>query len=69
MEPSRVGTIGWLILAAFVWLWDWLAKESLSAALWRGLANPRKRWLVVAAWGWVTSHLLLKRPAKILVWW
>lgn len=62
------GEHGWIGLAAYVFLWDMLAPETLSRAFWRALAHPKQRWVVLACWGWVTSHLILKRPAKIL-WW
>ncbi len=63
------GEHGWVVLAVYVWLWDWLAPETLSRSLWRGLAHPKKRWLVLLCWGWVSSHLLLKKPSKILWKW
>lgn len=63
------GDFGWLLLAVYVYLWDRYASETLSRAFWRGVEHPVHRWWVVAAWMWVTAHLLLKRPAKILVRW
>lgn len=65
----RQGSRGWVGLAVYVFLWDTLASETLSRALWRGLENPRSRPVVLFCWGWVTSHLLLRRPKKILVRW
>ncbi len=63
------GEHGWFILAVFVWLWDAYAPETLSRAFWRALEHPSRRWYVLVAWGWVTSHLLIKKPARILIWW
>lgn len=63
------GEVGWGLLALYVFLWDRYAAETLSRAFWRGVEHPMKRWLVVVAWGWVTVHLLFKRPRKLLVWW
>lgn len=63
------GEYGWAGLAAYVFIWDTFAPESLSRALWRGLEHPTSRPLVVACWMWVSSHLLLKRPARILWRW
>lgn len=66
--------IGWVGLAIYVWLYDWLVpkhfnRPTLSRSLWEALEHPKKRWFVLFAWGWTTSHLLLKRPAKILLKW
>lgn len=63
------GEHGWIGLAAFILLWDRYAPETLSKAFWRALEHPTRRPIVLLAWGWVTSHLILKRPAKILVRW
>lgn len=65
----RRGDIGWILLAAFVWLWDAYAPETLSRAFWRGLEHPRSRPFVLVAWGWVTSHLFFRKPARILIKW
>lgn len=63
------GTLGWIGLVAYVSLWDSLASETLSRALWRGLENPKSRPVVLFCWLWLTSHLLFRRPKKILVRW
>ena len=65
---DSAGTYGWLGLAAYITLWDWLAPETLSRAWWKAVEHPRNRWLIVALWGWITAHLFLKRPAKVLYW-
>ena len=62
------GEHGWVGLALYVLLWDRYAPETLSRAFWRALRHPRKRWVVLAAWAWVTSHLIWQRPAKVLYW-
>ena len=63
------GEHGWIILAIYVWAWDMFAPETLSRALWRALQHPVHKWWVVGLWAWVSSHLLLKRPVKILWRW
>ncbi len=62
------GEDGWVLLVVFIFLWDWFGPETLTQALWRGLAHPRKKWIVLACYAWVTSHLLVKKPKRILIW-
>lgn len=61
----RGGKLGWVILAAFVVLWDNLARETLSDAFWRGLLGRRSRFFVIALWAIVTSHLFLRTPLPL----
>lgn len=68
LVPASPGAYGWLGLAAYVALWDWLASETLTRAWWNAVEHPRRRWLIIAVWGWVTAHLFLKRPARVLYW-
>lgn len=63
------GGYGWIGLAIYILLWDRYAGETLSRAFWNSLEHPVKRWPTLIAWGWVTSHLVLKRPTKLLVRW
>jgi uncharacterized RDD family membrane protein YckC len=60
---------GWAAIAGFVYAWDTWMDESLSSGFWAALSGKRSRVLVLFAWGWVTSHLFLKRPARILIRW
>lgn len=62
------GEHGWIGLAIYIYLWDRYAPETLSRAFWRALEHPTKRPLVLFAWAWVTSHLILKKPQRILYW-
>ncbi len=62
------GDDGWILLAIFVFLWDWFADETLSSALWRGLEHPWKKFPVIATVLWVVSHLLFRKPRRILIW-
>jgi len=61
--------VGWLGLAVYVALWDRFANKTLSRALWDGLEDPRSRAVVIGLWAWLTSHLFLKKPKKILWFW
>ena len=69
MLRDKEGGMGWILLAVFVWAWDWYAPESLTKAFWRGLENPKSRPFVLFGFVWVTSHLFFRKPAKILVRW
>lgn len=69
VQESRAGTLGWIGLALYIAAWDILASETLSSAWWRALAGKRSRPLVLIAWAYVTSHLFLRVPRKILVRW
>jgi len=60
----RGGTLGWLLLAWFVTAWDVFAEETLSTAFWRAVRNPRKRWLVIVLWAYVTAHLFHLLPQR-----
>jgi hypothetical protein len=61
------GTWGWVGLLAYVIAWDSLAPETLSSAYWRALRrNPALALFIV---GWTASHLIARRPARILVRW
>lgn len=66
---STPGLLGWVGLVAYVWFWDWYGPETLSQVWWRGLAHRSTRLGLIVVWGWVTSHLFFKRPARILVYW
>ncbi len=61
----RGGTLGWLLLAGFVTAWDVFAEETLSTAFWRAVRSPRKRWVVIAAWAYITVHLFHLIPEKV----
>jgi hypothetical protein len=69
MLKRKEGGMGWILLAIFVWAWDWYAPESLTQAFWRGLDNSHSRPFVLFGFVWVTSHLFLKKPQRILIWW
>lgn len=59
---SQTSTLGWLGLAGYVLAYDVWAiannRETLSSGFWRALSCPRKRWLVIGAWGLITKHLV-----------
>ncbi len=61
--------IGWTLFVVYVWLWNKYATEGLSQGFWRGLEHPESRLILIFVWGWVSSHLLFKRPRRILVKW
>ena len=69
----KKGSNGWIILAAFVILWDNIAGvrngQTLSSAFWLGLSSPKahRRALVGGCWLIVTSHLLFKTPLPITI--
>jgi len=69
IAPERSGAAGWFLLAVFVWAWDALMPETLSSALTRGITNPRSRPFVLFAWAWVSSHLIFRKPQKLLIRW
>lgn len=60
----RVGTAGWIGLAAYVAGWDWFASEELSTAFGRALAHPVRRWPVIVAWTVTTAHLFRLIPRR-----
>ena len=61
--------VGWVLLVFYIWVWDWYGSETLSQGFWRGLRHPEARWVLIFAWGWVSSHLLFRKPEKILIRW
>ena len=69
----RKGVNGWLVLAAYVIVWDNLAHawkgQTLSDAFWKGLTSTRRhrRLLVLGCWAVVTSHLLFRTPLPIIL--
>lgn len=65
MGKSKVGSIGWLGIAAGVLAFDVLAEESLSSAFSRGTENPRTRPFVLGALGITALHLLDVLPPAI----
>jgi hypothetical protein len=60
---------GWALLVFYVWAWDWYGPETLSQGWWRGLKHPESRLVLLFVWAWVTSHLFLRKPRRILVRW
>lgn len=58
MERSKIGSVGWLGLAASVVIFDVLAEETLSSAFSRGTENPRSRPFVIGALGITALHLM-----------
>jgi hypothetical protein len=60
----RGGTLGWLLLAGFVTTWDMFAEETLSMAFWRAVRTPRKRWVVIVVWAYITVHLFHLIPER-----
>jgi len=67
------GTRGWIILAAYVVVWDNLAHarkgQTLSDAFWCGLTSVKvwRRILVFGCWAVVTSHLLFRTPLPVIL--
>lgn len=60
----RGGTLGWLLLAAFVTLWDIFAEETLSTSFWRAVQNPKRRWPLILLWVYITLHLFHGIPER-----
>ena len=63
------GKQGWQLLIFFIWAWDWFMPESLSESFQRALDDPKTRPFVLFGWAWVSSHLLFRKPKRILIWW
>lgn len=57
--PGWVGSLG---IVVWVWYWD-NTHETISRWHWK---HP---WLTLFVFTWIWSHLVLKRPRKVLVWW
>ena len=55
------GTKAWLGLVGYVLAYDLYAirsgRQTLSAAFYEALRHPQRRWLVIAAWAYLTGHL------------
>lgn len=64
-----LGVVGWLGLAVYVEEWDRRASVSLSRVWGEALNHPVAGPLILLLWGWVTSHLFLRKPKRILVRW
>lgn len=63
-NETHIGSMGWVILAGFVALWDITQEESLSHAFSRGLENSRARPAVLLGLGVTALHLLSAIPAN-----
>lgn len=65
---ARSGLIGWVVLMAFVFGWDYQVArtgkgETLSTAFRQAARHPVARWPVIAVWTVTTLHLFgLLRP-------
>lgn len=59
---SKIGTVGWFGLAAYIIAWDIVAAhrghETLSAAFWRGMSSRRTAVIVIGLTASVNKHLL-----------
>lgn len=53
----RSGNLGWVMIAAGVAAWDFLAEETLSDAFRRARSHPASAVAVGACWGILTAHL------------
>jgi len=51
------GEVGWVILAMYIVVWDWVNHESLSIAFGRALHDPTWRVLLIVIWSGITVHL------------
>ena len=55
------GDWAWIALLIGIVLYDgWAAlskRETLSMAFYEAVRHPRRRWPVIAAWGYLTAHL------------
>lgn len=68
MKPIS-GWVGAAIVAVVVWLWDdprvgvRYPRQSITGAHWD---RPK---LALLIWSWLFSHIVLKRPKRVLIWW
>ena len=64
----REGDAAWIGLLAYVTAYDAYAmitgRETLTNSYYRALADPKRRWLTIAAWGYLTGHLFEVLPKK-----
>ena len=65
LDKTKMGTLGWVTLAAGVITWDLCAAETLTGAFRRGNLSPVGRVAVMAGWGILTGHLFSLIPARI----
>lgn len=69
-EKDSTSSLAWLGLAGYVFGYDVYAllnkKETLSEGFNRAMHHPRKRWLVILAWGFTTKHLFFRDRIKWL---
>src|ERR1019366_8875576 len=65
LDKTKMGTLGWVALAAGVITWDLCAEETLTGAFRRSHDSPVARVVVMAAWGVLTGHLFSIIPARL----
>lgn len=63
-NDTRMGTVGWGLLAAGVVAWDIYASETLTHAARRGLADRRARPIIMGAVALTSLHLLDRMPTN-----
>jgi hypothetical protein len=62
------GEWGWLILLAFVAIWDYNSikgrTETLSTAYWHAVQSPLRKWPTIVMWAYLTAHLFHLIPDR-----
>jgi len=57
----KEGDVAWIGLLAYVVAYDVYAMatghETLTSSYYRALSDPRRRWVTITAWGYLTGHL------------
>jgi hypothetical protein len=68
-RETLLGLLGWIGLVLYVEEWDRRSPVSLSRVWGEALEHPIAGPVIIALWGWVTSHLFLRKPERILIRW
>jgi hypothetical protein len=69
MRQLTPGGKAWIGLTLYVIAYDSYAvltqKDTMSTAFLNAIKHPKKRWPVIAAWIYITTHLFKLIPEKI----